>query len=100
MERIILTVLLVCVFSQFASSKNQTDIKKTDSPVACCEGRAEKGVRGTNTHIVVVIKACVTSDISYQDAQARACSKAGRLADLALQMSMEMKVPVTIEAGK
>lgn len=100
MGRIILTVLLVCVFSQFASSKNQTDIKRKDSPVACCQGRAEGGIKGTNTHTVVVVKTCVTSDISYQDAQAKACSKAGRLADLALQMSMEIKVPVTIEAGK
>lgn len=99
MGRIILTVLLVCGFSQLASSKNQPNIKKINSPVACCEGRAEGGVRGTSTYTVVVVKACVTSDISYQDAQARACSKAGRLANLALNMSMDIKVPVTIEGG-
>jgi len=100
MGRIILTVLLVCVFSQIASSKNQPDIKKTDSPVACCQRRAEGGIKGTNTHTVVVIKACATSDVSYQDAQARACYKAEKLADLSLKLAIDTKEPVTIEGGK
>ena len=100
MKKIILTLVVVCGFSQLASSNKQADIKKTYSPVAFCEGRAEGGVRGTNTLTVVVVKACTTSDTSYQDAQARACYKANKLADLSLQMAMDTKVPATIEGGK
>ena len=96
--KLIVTILVVCAFSQFASANNLLYIRRI-SPVACCEGRAEGGVRGTNTHTTIIVKACATSDTSYQDAQARACYKANRLADLALGMSMETKVPATIEGG-
>ena len=105
MKKIILITVLVTQFS-FAKNTdggkkiNSNSEKKSDSVVQCCTRRAVSGTYGKPEYDAVSVTRCAISEISYQDAQAKACAAAAISAQKALEISQTTSYPFQLSLSK
>ncbi|MUV05443.1 hypothetical protein GN157_17150 [Flavobacterium rakeshii] len=77
-------------------NKTSENSKKETNPVMCYTRRAASGTYGQANYNSVTVTRFATSDISYQDAQARACVLADASAEKALSISQSTNESLTI----
>ncbi len=103
-----LAVLFFLFFIQFSFSNNIDEkvinILNTEKSffesnfdrVACCDRRTSTGKYGEAGYVQVKVTRCATSNVSQQDAFAKACVLAEASADRALEVAIETNESVTI----